>query len=157
MLQVKAFRRGFNDFGDVTALQMFSAPEMASIFSDGGATSHVNWHPWRRADIEPYIVCTHGYKPSDAQVCITNNIMWLCREAPRCPLLTATDAWSQQVQQLIEVLCSLDRKDQRLFMRFITGSPRLPLGGFAALRPRLQVVRAVPPAGEWAQYRCHRA
>jgi E3 ubiquitin-protein ligase TRIP12 len=60
------------------------------------------------------------------------------------------------------VRCPWDR-----FLRFVTGSPRLPPGGLASLQPRLTVVRklshaasGVPaggelagsaPAGSWAQ------
>jgi len=80
-----------------------------------------NYTPWRKSDLEAAIVCSHGYSIGD-----------------------------RQVQQLLDVLCGLDAQEQRLFMRFVTGAPRLPIGGFAALRPRLQVVRAVPPAGHIA-------
>jgi len=42
---------------------------------------------------------------------------------------------------LLAVLAALDGADQRRFLRFVTGSPRLPPGGVAALHPRLTVVR----------------
>jgi hypothetical protein len=35
----------------------------------------------------------------------------------------------------------MDGVEQRRFLRFVTGSPRLPPGGLAALQPRLTVVR----------------
>ncbi|CAN0310797.1 unnamed protein product [Ascophyllum nodosum] len=38
-------------------------------------------------------------------------------------------------------MASLDPAGRRQFLRFVTGSPRLPIGGFAALRPRLTVVK----------------
>ena len=43
----------------------------------------------------------------------------------------------------------LDSKEQRSFLSFVTGSPNLPVGGLAALCPRLTVVRkeASSPAG----------
>ena len=34
---------------------------------------------------------------------------------------------------------------KKAFLRFATGSPRLPLGGFAALAPRLTVVEKSDP------------
>lgn len=42
---------------------------------------------------------------------------------------------------LIEVLVDLDNEDKRRFLKFVTGSPRLPVGGFLALNPRLTIVR----------------
>jgi len=45
---------------------------------------------------------------------------------------------------LREVLCELDAADRRCFLRFVTGSPRLPPGGLAALSPRLTIVRKHP-------------
>ena len=42
---------------------------------------------------------------------------------------------------LVEILSELGADDQRAFLRFVTGAPRLPPGGLAALSPRLTVVR----------------
>jgi E3 ubiquitin-protein ligase TRIP12 len=39
------------------------------------------------------------------------------------------------------VLVELDPVEQRRFLRFVTGTPRLPPGGLASLQPRLTVVR----------------
>ena len=39
------------------------------------------------------------------------------------------------------MLVELDYGQRRLFLQFATGTPRLPLGGFAALSPPLTVVR----------------
>ena len=47
---------------------------------------------------------------------------------------------------LVEILSELDATDQRAFLRFVTGAPRLPTGGLAALSPRLTVVRKQPQA-----------
>lgn len=38
-------------------------------------------------------------------------------------------------------MAGLDPSHRRMFLRFITGTPRLPIGGFSALRPRLTVVK----------------
>ncbi|PSC70280.1 E3 ubiquitin-ligase UPL3-like isoform A [Micractinium conductrix] len=48
---------------------------------------------------------------------------------------------SPPVRALLEVLSELDAVEQRRFLRFVTGTPRLPPGGLAALQPRLTVVR----------------
>lgn len=41
-------------------------------------------------------------------------------------------------------MSELDAADQRAFLRFVTGCPRLPPGGLTALQPRLTVVRKHP-------------
>jgi E3 ubiquitin-protein ligase TRIP12 len=51
---------------------------------------------------------------------------------------------SAPARRLLEVLSELDGADQRRFLRFVTGCPRLPPGGLAALQPRLTVVRKAP-------------
>ncbi|KAJ8956894.1 hypothetical protein NQ318_014311, partial [Aromia moschata] len=48
---------------------------------------------------------------------------------------------SKAIRFLFEVLSSYDREEQRMFVQFLTGSPRLPVGGFKALSPPLTVVR----------------
>jgi E3 ubiquitin-protein ligase TRIP12 len=59
-------------------------------------------------------------------------------------------AASPVVRYLFEALCELSRDEQRLFLKFLTGSPRLPLGGLRALDPRLTVVRKVVDEGRTA-------
>lgn len=48
---------------------------------------------------------------------------------------------SPPVRWLFEVLAEMDIGMQRRFVQFLTGSPYLPVGGLANLRPRLTVVR----------------
>lgn len=51
------------------------------------------------------------------------------------------DSGSRVVQLLYTVLSDrFSPADRRQFLLFATGSPRLPVGGFAALTPRLTVV-----------------
>ncbi|KXZ47851.1 hypothetical protein GPECTOR_32g463 [Gonium pectorale] len=57
-------------------------------------------------------------------------------------------ASSQPVRFLLEILSELDTADQRAFLRFVTGCPRLPPGGLPALHPRLTVVRKHPSGGD---------
>ena len=35
-------------------------------------------------------------------------------------------------------------EERKQFLLFVTGAPRLPLGGFAGLKPKLNVVRKDP-------------
>ncbi|XP_039958083.1 E3 ubiquitin-protein ligase TRIP12 isoform X3 [Bactrocera tryoni] len=48
---------------------------------------------------------------------------------------------SQAIQYLYDILSSYNRDEQRLFLQFVTGSPRLPTGGFKSLSPQLTIVR----------------
>ena len=67
---------------------------------------------WAEEDISSYIQADHGYNIS-----------------------------SPTIQNLIKLLCEFDPAQQRLFLSFLTGSPRLPVGGFAALHPALTIVK----------------
>ncbi|KAK4005152.1 hypothetical protein OUZ56_006875 [Daphnia magna] len=60
------------------------------------------------------------------------------------------DAWkpdhgftleSKAIRNLAEILSSYNKEEQRLFLQFVSGSPRLPVGGFKSLSPPLTVVR----------------
>lgn len=47
---------------------------------------------------------------------------------------------SKAVQNFVDILAEFDQQQQRLFLQFITGSPKLPVGGFKALNPPLTIV-----------------
>ncbi|XP_073982784.1 E3 ubiquitin-protein ligase ctrip isoform X4 [Rhodnius prolixus] len=48
---------------------------------------------------------------------------------------------SKAIRFLFEILASYNAHEQRDFIQFVTGSPRLPVGGFKALTPPLTIVR----------------
>ncbi|KAK6111818.1 HECT-domain (ubiquitin-transferase) family protein [Brugia pahangi] len=48
---------------------------------------------------------------------------------------------SEQIRWLIQMLASYDNQQQRKFLQFVTGSPKLPVGGFRSLNPPLTVVK----------------
>jgi len=48
---------------------------------------------------------------------------------------------STAVKNLFEIMCSFNSDEQRQFLQFITGSPRLPVGGLRSLVPPLTIVR----------------
>ncbi|XP_049857305.1 E3 ubiquitin-protein ligase TRIP12 isoform X2 [Schistocerca gregaria] len=48
---------------------------------------------------------------------------------------------SRAIRFLFEILSLYDSEERRLFIQFVTGSPRLPVGGFKSLSPPLTVVR----------------
>ncbi|KAL0375120.1 UNVERIFIED_CONTAM: E3 ubiquitin-protein ligase UPL4 [Sesamum radiatum] len=45
--------------------------------------------------------------------------------------------------QLLEIMQEFDLEQQRAFLQFVTGAPRLPTGGLASLNPKLTIVRKV--------------
>jgi hypothetical protein len=58
---------------------------------------------------------------------------------------THYNANSLPVKWLVEALSTLATDDRRRFLKFLTGAPRLPPGGFAALQPaRMTVQKAIP-------------
>ena len=48
---------------------------------------------------------------------------------------------SRIFDDLIKFMCKLDKFGQRQFLIFTTGTPRLPIGGFKALSPKLTIVK----------------
>ncbi|KAK7067184.1 hypothetical protein SK128_012433 [Halocaridina rubra] len=55
---------------------------------------------------------------------------------------------SRAVQYLLQILSEYNAAQQRSFLQFVTGSPRLPVGGFRSLTPALTIVRKTFEAGE---------
>ena len=51
---------------------------------------------------------------------------------------------SPAVGHFLRLLAALDSPDQRRFLRFVTGSPRLPPGGLAALQVPLALHTTLP-------------
>ncbi|TXT15889.1 hypothetical protein VHUM_00392 [Vanrija humicola] len=51
------------------------------------------------------------------------------------------NADSRAVRTLIEVMSSYSKEERRAFLQFITGAPKLPIGGFRGLNPAFTVVR----------------
>lgn len=57
------------------------------------------------------------------------------------------DSASPQYNYLMTYLSKLTKPMQRLFLQYATGSPRLPLGGFANLVPKMSISKRITPAG----------
>lgn len=53
---------------------------------------------------------------------------------------------SAQYVNFLRFITELTKDDRRKFLKFVTGSPRLPNGGFGALDPKLTVVLKKPVA-----------
>ncbi len=54
---------------------------------------------------------------------------------------------SRAVQHLFSILSEFDAREQRHFIRFVTGCPRLPMGGLKNLSPPLAIVPLLPVSG----------
>ncbi|MBW0499959.1 hypothetical protein O181_039674, partial [Austropuccinia psidii MF-1] len=57
---------------------------------------------------------------------------------------------SAAIRGLIQIMSSYDVPSRRQFLQFITGAPKLPIGGFRGLHPPLTVVRKAPEPGHTA-------
>lgn len=55
---------------------------------------------------------------------------------------------SNAIKMLFQVLSSYHAEEQRNFLQFVTGSPRLPVGGLKSLTPPLTIVRKTFEPGE---------
>jgi E3 ubiquitin-protein ligase TRIP12 len=66
--------------------------------------------------------------------------------ADACKFDHGYTASSPPVQALLSVLSELSGEQQRRFLSFVTGAPRLPPGGLAKLQPRLTIVCKHPSA-----------
>ena len=54
---------------------------------------------------------------------------------------------SRAVGYLLEIICEFNDTTLATFLKFVTGSPRLPVGGLARLTPRLTIVQKRPEDG----------
>lgn len=54
---------------------------------------------------------------------------------------------SNTIHELVSIMSSFETSDRRLFLQFLTGSPKLPVGGFRSLKPKLTVVLKHPEDG----------
>lgn len=107
---VDAFRGGIESIAPLSALDIFHAHELASLFGQRDEA-------WDEATLLRALVPDHGFSSESAQL-----------------------------HDLVAIMAGFDTKDRRAFLQWLTGAPRLPLGGFSALHPPLTVVRREPDA-----------
>eukprot|EP00002_Diphylleia_rotans_P029183 TRINITY_DN592_c0_g1_i1.p1 TRINITY_DN592_c0_g1~~TRINITY_DN592_c0_g1_i1.p1 ORF type:complete len:1552 (+),score=341.65 TRINITY_DN592_c0_g1_i1:107-4762(+) len=55
---------------------------------------------------------------------------------------------NKAVQSFISILTEMTVEEQMAFVTFVTGSPKLPLGGLACLNPKLTIVKKLPEPGQ---------
>lgn len=121
--QVDAFHAGFQTVmgcsDAVVFLQSFSLDELECLLADKSASGGTG-SIWDRDghELRASMVCDHGFTKD-----------------------------SRTIHDLVAVLCELPLEEQRLFVKFVTGANRLPLGGVAKLTPQLTVVRKAGGGG----------
>jgi len=120
--QVQAFRQGFEQIcgGDHELFRFLQAFDVSELEALLSDRG-AGSSMWDRSGVElrEHMVCDHGYT-----------------------------ADSRAIANLVSVLCELAVDEQRLFVRFVTGANRLPLGGLRRLEPKLTVVCKLPESGD---------
>ena len=88
--------------------------ESLSIFSPQEIVSIIegNKEPLTNEDLHKYFEISHGYLNT-----------------------------SPQVEMLFETICEMNNDEQKDFLRFVIGSPCLPIGGLRGIEPKLSVVK----------------
>jgi len=80
----------------------------------------------------------------DAVVCgVSEAKYWAKAELSTMPfeLANGFNSKSTAILLLIDILAELSHENQRKFLTFLTGSPRLPIGGFKNLKPLIKISR----------------
>jgi E3 ubiquitin-protein ligase TRIP12 len=90
------------------------------------------------------IACLKQFFPEELErlFCGSGFIVWdakMLTECTRCDHGYSHE--SKAVVNLFEIMCSFNSDEQRQFLQFVTGSPRLPVGGLRSLVPPLTIVR----------------
>ncbi|XP_053658339.1 E3 ubiquitin-protein ligase TRIP12 [Anopheles marshallii] len=109
--QFEALREGFDSVFPMSRLQMFYPEELENVFCGSG----IGGTAQQRWDVRML-----------AESCRTDH--GFSQDSPA-------------IQFFYEILATYNRDEQRLFLQFVTGSPRLPTGGFKSLTPPLTIVR----------------
>ncbi|KAE8998650.1 hypothetical protein PR003_g19475 [Phytophthora rubi] len=116
--QVQAFRQGFEQIcGQLFVFLQAFEVRELEALLSDRGTGSSMWDR-DGVDLREHMVCDHGYT-----------------------------ADSRAIAHLVSILCELTVDEQRLFVRFVTGANRLPLGGLRRLEPKLTVVRKLTEAG----------
>lgn len=109
---MEAVREGFESVFSLTSLKMFFPDELEQVFCGSTQNSSSYDAPWDVKTLAEACKPDYGY-----------------------------NAESRSLKLLYEVMSSFNREEQRQFLQFVTGSPRLPVGGFKALSPPLTIVK----------------
>ena len=111
---IKSFKDGFNKVFDINLLKSFSSEEIEYyICGCENSENNNNDDIWSYENLTSNIIPMHGYNK--------NSLIY---------------------KGLIEILQKMSKTERKMFLLFVTGSPRLPIGGFKNLYPKLTVVQS---------------
>lgn len=120
--QMESVIEGFEKLIPVKQLAIFYPEEMEQLFCGSNSEAEGGRGHWDASTLLGHIRPDHGYT-HDPPV----------------------------IQWLVEIMASYTPAEQRQFLHFITGSPKLPVGGFKSLNPPLTVVRKTPDGSSGAE------
>ena|SRR5579859_2906700 len=106
--QIAAFRNGFSAVFPYEALCAFTADELVMLFGK----SDEDW----------------SYESTSLKCHLLTSALVDCIKADH-----GFNIDSKSIRNLLEILSSLSLNDRRTFLQFLTGSPKLPIGGITAL------------------------
>jgi hypothetical protein len=118
---IRAFQLGFGSVISIPTMStLFSIQDLSTLLGNAQVTED-RTQQWTYPVLHGAVRADHGYT----------------KDAPR-------------IHDLIQLLCSFDIPTRKLFLQFVTGSSRLPLGGWTALQPPFTIV--LRPADDPDQY-----
>jgi E3 ubiquitin-protein ligase TRIP12 len=109
-LQAKAFREGFSKVFPITDLQAFTLDELVMLFGN----AEEDW------SIESERLVSHGNTQ-------TSNSCLALNEAIKAD--HGFNVESRTIRNLVDMMSEFDVPMRRHYLQFLTGSPKLPIGG----------------------------
>jgi E3 ubiquitin-protein ligase TRIP12 len=115
-LQAKAFREGFSKVFPITDLQAFTLDELVMLFGN----AEEDWS----TESESFVRLIGSTQVSDS--CLALN------EAIKAD--HGFNVESRTIRNLVEIMSEFDAPMRRHYLQFLTGSPKLPIGGQSVSR-----------------------
>lgn len=110
-LQAKAFREGFSKVFPITDLQAFTLDELVMLFGN----AEEDWS----IESESFVRLIGSTQTSNS--CLALN------EAIKAD--HGFNVESRTIRNLVEIMSEFDAPMRRHYLQFLTGSPKLPIGG----------------------------
>lgn len=109
-IQAKAFKDGFSKVFPITDLQAFSADELVMLFGN----SEEDWSTESKIQSSLLACALTGFSSALVEVLKADH---------------GFHVESRAIRDLVEIMSNYDSPMRRAFLQFITGSPKLPIGG----------------------------
>lgn len=142
---MEAVRKGFDlVVTNTDLLKIFTADEIEELFC--GCSENDDEKIWSKSALQQALRPDHGYTHESAQIGWLVDMLqsYSKDKVITYVLLTGTDTFLPHTRF---PRCTITLFQRRKFLQFVTGSPRLPVGGFRALNPPLTVVRKTASYG----------